>query len=106
MLISPSGVFMRVPERKQLQPTAVAHTARAGELRAAKPNPNATPAHSFQPAIKLRRDVASVAFSLVEGSRKFFSSGCRLMSQPPNRQSARNRGATGKYITFDPLPRL
>src|SRR6516164_9607959 len=90
MLISPSGVFMRVPERKQLQPTAVAHTARAVELRPAKPNPNATPAHSFQPAIKLRRDVASVAFSLVEGSRKFFS-GCRLISQPPNWQSARNR---------------
>jgi hypothetical protein len=52
----------------------------ADVLRAAKPkpNPNATPAHSFQPAIKLRRDVASVALSLMEESRKFFSSGCRL----------------------------
>ena len=35
------GVFIRVPGRKQLHPTAFAHTARADELRPAKPNPSA-----------------------------------------------------------------
>jgi hypothetical protein len=55
MLISPAVVSIRVPGRKQL--VHVAHgniAARARELR--KHNPSATPAQSFQPPIKLRRD--------------------------------------------------
>ena len=40
----------------------------ADALRPAKHNPKATPAHSSQPAIKLRRDVVSVAFPLAEAS--------------------------------------
>ena len=43
---------------------------RADEPRPAKHNPNVTPAHSFQAAIKLRRDVASVAFPWTQGSRE------------------------------------
>ena len=61
MLVSPSGVFIRVPSRKQLHAVRegiedvveeeVEVTVCADELRPAKHNPNATPAHSFQPAI-------------------------------------------------------
>jgi hypothetical protein len=42
--------------------------------------PNATPAHSIQPAIKLRREVARVAFPLAEGSREFLPSTCGSLS--------------------------
>jgi hypothetical protein len=47
----------------------------ADELQLAKPNPNATPAPTtnFEPARKLRRDVASVAFSWVETSNEFLA---------------------------------
>jgi hypothetical protein len=57
----------------------VGAAARAHELRTH--NPNATPAHSFQPATKLRRDIASVAFLLVESSRELFPSSCGLISK-------------------------
>src|SRR6516162_98360 len=93
MLVSPSRVFMRVPARKQLRVQAdVTHgpvppRVCADELRSAKHNPNATPAHSFQPAIKLRRDVARVAFLLAEASRELVPSSCGLISKPPSWQS-------------------
>src|SRR6516165_3478235 len=80
MLISPSGVFIRVPDRKQLIFLVGVSKVCADELRPAKHNPNATPAPSFQPAIKLRRDVATVAFALAESSRELTG---ELISRPP-----------------------
>jgi hypothetical protein len=73
-------VSIRVPGKKQLllQPRAVGQgvAARAGELRPAKPNPNATPAPttSFEAAKKLRRVVESVAFPLAQTLRELFPS--------------------------------
>src|SRR6516165_12782077 len=91
MLVSPSGVFIRVPGKKQLVlglliGEGVGEEVCADELRVAKNSPNATPAHSFQPAIKLRRDVASVAFPLAEAVRELLPSGSGPISKPPGNQ--------------------
>jgi hypothetical protein len=51
----------------------------ADALRPVKPNPNATPTHSFQPAIKLLREVISVAFPLAQALREFFPSNGKLI---------------------------
>jgi hypothetical protein len=59
---------------------------------------NATPAQSFQPAIKLRRDVVSVAFPLVEVSRKLLLS---PISKSPN-QSAGKLGTRNNCIASGP----
>src|SRR6516162_6934084 len=85
------GGLIRVPGRKQRLQVDVTHgpvpprVVCADALRPAKPNPNpsAAPAHSFQPAIKLRREVATVAFPSVEASKKLLSS---PISKSPNSQ--------------------
>src|SRR6516225_1335933 len=94
MLISPSVVFIRVPGRKQLCLTGRAIWA--DELRPAKHNP-ATPAQSFQPAIKLRRDVANVAFPLAVASRKLLLP----ISKSPNWQSVGKPATRGNCIASD-----
>jgi hypothetical protein len=82
MLTSPFVLFIRVPDKKQLQRVhgegngngdgnGDSVAARADELRPAKPNPNVTPAltSSFEAERKLRRDAISVAFPLAEASK-------------------------------------
>src|ERR1700730_3018740 len=98
ILTSPFVLFIRVPDKKQLQRVhgegngngdgngdgdgngngngnGDSVAARADELRPAKPNPNVTaaPTNNFEAAKKLRRDVVTVAFPLAEASKEFLS---------------------------------
>src|SRR5215469_2457519 len=108
MLGSPSGVFILVPVRKQLRRAVgegvveeVGEEVCADELRVAKNSPNATPAQSFQPAIKLRRDVASVAFPLAEAVTEFLCSSSDPISKPPGNQQGNEEPSSGSETVSD-----